>query len=236
MKQSVLHSKAAKALLALGIAGLAAAFFLSDLHEHLSLTSLQARQEAFQAYYAAQPLTAAAAYLAAYVLLAALSLPGSVVMSLAGGALFGLWTGLLLASFASSVGATLAFLAARFLLREHVQSRFGDRLAGISQGLEQDGAFYLLSLRLVPVIPFFIINLVMGLTKLRPSVFYLVSQIGMLPGAFVYVNAGTQLGRLDSLRGIVSPGLLCSFALLGTFPLLAKQLAAMIRKKAEEVP
>ncbi|MGR0481163.1 MAG: TVP38/TMEM64 family protein [Candidatus Electronema sp. V4] len=225
-----MHNKA-KALVALGIAVLAAAFFLSGLHEHLSLTSLRASRAAFQTYYAAHPLPAIAAYMAAYVLLTALSLPGAAVMTLTGGALFGLWPGLPLVSFASSIGATLAFLAARFLLRDCVQDRFGERLAAVNRGIAQDGALYLLTLRLVPVFPFFIINLVMGLTALRPAVFYLVSQIGMLPGALVYVNAGTQLGRLDSLSGVLSPGLLLSFALLGMFPLLAKHAAAMIRRK-----
>ncbi len=229
---SLFQTKAAKVLLVLGIAALAAAFFLFGLHEYLSITYLKASQEAFQTYYAAHPLTAAAVYMAAYVLITALSLPGAAVMTLAGGALFGLWTGLLFVSFASSVGATLAFLAARFLLRDYIQDRFGERLAAVNRGIEQDGALYLLTLRLVPVFPFFIINLVMGLTALRPAVFYFVSQIGMLPATFVYVNAGTQIGRLDSLGGIFSPGLLLSFVLLGIFPLLAKQAAAMIRKKS----
>ena len=225
----------AKVLLLLSIVAVTAAFFLAGLHKYLSLTSLHSRREAFQAYYATYPLTAIVVYMATYVLLTALSLPGAVVMTLAGGALFGLWTGLLLVSFASSMGATLAFLSARFLFQDSIHRRFGDRLAALNQGLERDGIFYLLTLRLVPVFPFFIINLVMGgLTAVRPAVFYIVSQIGILPGAFVYVNAGTQLGKLESLSDIVSPGLLLSFALLGIFPLIAKQCAVVIRKKRED--
>ncbi|MCI5142781.1 MAG: TVP38/TMEM64 family protein, partial [Candidatus Electrothrix sp. ATG1] len=134
-----------------------------------------------------------------------------------------------LVSFASSIGATLAFLTSRFLLKESVQNRFGDKLTPINQGIEQDGAFYLFTLRLVPGFPFFIINLVMGLTPIRTTVFYLVSQIGMLPGTLVYINAGTQLGRIESASGIVSPGLLLSFALLGIFPLLAKKMVTMMK-------
>jgi len=231
MEQHISQGRTAKALLLLGIVTLTASFFLLGLHDCLSLACLKASREALQAYCSGHQLTAAALYMGAYILMAALSLPGAAVMTLAGGALFGLRTGLLLASFSSSAGATLAFLAARFLLKEQVQSRFGARLAAVNRGIEQDGAFYLLTLRLVPVVPFFIINLVMGLTPIRPSVFYFASQIGMLPGAFVYVNAGVQLGSIDSYSGILSPGLLLSFALLGLFPLLAKQFAVMIRRK-----
>ena len=153
-------------------------------------------------------------------------------MTLAGGALFGLWAGLVFVSFASTIGATLAFLASRFLLKESVLNRFGEKLTAINQGIEEDGAFYLFTLRLVPLFPFFIINLAMGLTPIRTGVFYLVSQLGMLPGTLVFVNAGTQLGKIESASGILSPGLLFSFVLLGVFPLLAKKVVALIKKKA----
>jgi pyruvate/2-oxoglutarate dehydrogenase complex dihydrolipoamide dehydrogenase (E3) component/uncharacterized membrane protein YdjX (TVP38/TMEM64 family) len=170
-------------------------------------------------------------YFLIYIAVTALSLPGAVIMTLAGGALFGLWTGLLLVSFASSIGATLAFLASRFLLRDWVQDRFGNRLAAINAGMAKDGAFYLFTLRLVPVFPFFIINLVMGLTPIKTRTFYWVSQVGMLAGTAVYVNAGTQLAQLEGLSGILSPGLLGSFVLLGIFPLLAKKLVAVVQAR-----
>ncbi|MEX1303389.1 MAG: TVP38/TMEM64 family protein, partial [Desulfotignum sp.] len=166
-----------------------------------------------------------------YITVTALSLPGAAVMTLAGGALFGLVTGTVVISFASTIGATLAFLVSRFLLKNWVQNRFKDKLHAINRGIERDGAFYLFTLRLVPVFPFFIINLVMGLTPIRTIRFYLVSQLGMLPGTLVYVNAGTQLAQIDSLKDIVSPGLLLSFALLGMFPLLAKKGVALINRK-----
>ncbi|MGB5686354.1 MAG: TVP38/TMEM64 family protein, partial [Candidatus Electrothrix sp.] len=225
-----------KIILILVIAVLASLFFAFDLQEYLSFAYLKSSQASFQtsfqAYYADHRLLTVAGYMAIYILVTALSLPGAVIMTLAGGALFGLWLGLVLVSFASTIGATLAFLASRFLLKESVQNRFGDKLTAINQGIEQDGAFYLFTLRLVPVFPFFIINLAMGLTPIRTGVFYLVSQLGMLPGTVVFVNAGTQLGKIDSAAGILSPGLLSSFALLGIFPLLAKKVVALIKKKA----
>lgn len=220
-----------KIILALVIAILAGLFFTFDLQQYLSFAYLKSSQTSFQAYYADHRLLTVAGYMLMYILVTALSLPGAVIMTLAGGALFGLWTGLILVSFASTIGATLAFLASRFLLKESIQNRFGDKLTAINQGIEQDGAFYLFTLRLVPVFPFFIINLVMGLTPIRTRTFYLVSQLGMLPGTLVYVNAGTQLAKIESASGILSPGLLLSFALLGIFPLLAKKVVAMIKKR-----
>jgi uncharacterized membrane protein YdjX (TVP38/TMEM64 family) len=145
--------------------------------------------------------------------------------------LFGLWTALIVVSFASSIGATLAFLASRFLLRDWVQKRFGDKLKAVNEGIEKDGVFYLFSLRLVPLFPFFMINLVMGLTPLKTRQYYIVSQLGMLAGTIVYVNAGTQLGQLESAGGILSPGLLISFVLLGVFPLFAKRLLAVFQAR-----
>ena len=204
--------------LPVALVALAAAFFAFDLGRFLSLDFLKARQASLDALYAARPLTVLASFFAIYVAVAALSLPGAAVLTLAAGALFGLPVGLLVASFASSIGATLAFLVARHLLRDAVQARFGDRLEGFQRNIERDGAFYLFTLRLVPAFPFFLVNLVMGLTRLRTGTFYLVSQLGMLAGTAVFVNAGTQLARIDSLSGILSPALIASFALLGVFP------------------
>ena len=217
-------------LLAL-VAALLVAFFAFDLGRFFTLETLKASQEQFAAQYAATPYLVMGAYFVIYVVVTALSLPGAAVMTLAGGALFGLATGTLLVSFASSLGATLAFLAARFVLRDTVQTRFGNRLAAINAGIEKDGAFYLFTLRLVPAFPFFVINLLMGLTPIRTWTFYWVSQIGMLAGTLVYVNAGTQLAHIDSLAGILSPGLLASFALLGVFPLIAKKIVAMAQAR-----
>jgi pyruvate/2-oxoglutarate dehydrogenase complex dihydrolipoamide dehydrogenase (E3) component/uncharacterized membrane protein YdjX (TVP38/TMEM64 family) len=220
-----------KIALLLLVAALVAAFFALDLHHFLTLDALKSSQAAFQALYDGRPGLVIGAFFAGYVAVTALSLPGAAVMTLAAGALFGLGVGTLVVSFASSIGATLAFLVSRFLLREAVQRRFGERLAAINSGMEKDGAFYLFTLRLVPIFPFFIINLLMGLTPIKTRTFYWVSQVGMLAGTLVYVNAGTQLARLDSLAGILSPALLGSFVLLGIFPLLAKRLVAWAKAR-----
>ena len=209
---------------------LAVVLFLAfDLGRFLSLEQLKQSQAGLQEIVTRRPIASALAFLAGYVAVAALSLPGAALLTLAGGAVFGFWWGLLLVSFASSIGATLAFLAARFVLRGSVEQRFGRRLAEVDKGLEKDGPFYLFTLRLVPLVPFFVINLVMGLTRMRAWTFYWVSQLGMLAGTAVYVNAGTQLARIDSLSGILSPGLLLSFALLGIFPLLARRVVERFR-------
>ncbi len=212
-----------KGLLLLVIIGLVGAFFYFDLTQYLTLEYLQTQRDALIEWRRSEPLFAAALFFVVYVLVTALSLPGATVMTLAVGAVFGLLWGLLLVSFASTIGATLAFVIARFLLRDTVQSRFGERLKSINAGIEKDGAFYLFTLRLVPLFPFFVINLVMGLTPIKTWTFYWISQVGMLAGTIVYVNAGTQLAGLDSLSGILSPGLIGSFVLLGFFPLLAKK-------------
>ena len=204
------------------------AFFVFDLGHFLSLHELKSRQDALQAYAAAQPLISAGIFFAIYTAVTALSFPGAAILTLAAGAIFGLWFGTLIVSFASCVGATLAFLSARFILRDWVQKRFGDKLKSFNEGIDKDGAFYLFTLRLVPVFPFFLINLLMGLTRMRVLTYYWVSQLGMLAGTFVYVNAGTELARITSLRGILSPGLLLSFALLGIFPLIAKKIVGGI--------
>ncbi|RDH86509.1 MAG: pyridine nucleotide-disulfide oxidoreductase [endosymbiont of Seepiophila jonesi] len=220
-----------KGLLLLVIIGLVGAFFYFDLTQYLTLEYLQTQRDALIEWRRSEPLFAAALFFVVYVLVTALSLPGATVMTLAVGAVFGLLWGLLLVSFASTIGATLAFVIARFLLRDTVQSRFGDRLKSINAGIEKDGAFYLFTLRLVPLFPFFVINLVMGLTPIKTITFYWVSQVGMLAGTIVYVNAGTQLAGLDSLSGILSPGLIGSFVLLGFFPLLAKKFVALVKAR-----
>jgi pyruvate/2-oxoglutarate dehydrogenase complex dihydrolipoamide dehydrogenase (E3) component/uncharacterized membrane protein YdjX (TVP38/TMEM64 family) len=215
------------AVVALGIA----AFFVFDLGRFLSLEYLKQSQASFEALYASQPLKVSLVYFAIYVAATALSFPGAAIITLAGGAIFGLWWGTLLVSFASSLGATLAFLVSRFVLRDSIEAKFGNRLAEINRGIEKDGAFYLFTLRLIPVVPFFVINLVMGLTKMKALTFYAVSQIGMLAGTLVYVNAGTQLAQIDSLQGILSPALLGSFVLLGVFPLIAKWIVGLMQKR-----
>ncbi|EKO40475.1 MAG: hypothetical protein B193_0798 [Solidesulfovibrio magneticus str. Maddingley MBC34] len=208
-----------------------AAFFGLGLQRYLTLEALKDSRQALAEARAATPLTFAAGYFLLYVLVAALSLPGATVLTLGGAAVFGFWTTLALVSFASTIGATLACALSRTLFREAVTKRLGPRLAAVDAGLAREGAFYLFTLRLVPLFPFFVVNAVMGLTAVPLSTFYLVSQIGMLPGTAVYVNAGAQLSELTSLSGIVSPGLLVSFALLGLFPLAARRAVAAIRQK-----
>ena len=199
-------------------------FFALGFDRYLTLDGLKTSLAQFEQWKADSLLTVMAGFFLVYVLVTALSLPGAAVMTLAAGALFGLVNGTILVSFASSLGATLAFLASRYVLRDSVQKRFRQRMQQINEGVEKDGPFYLFTLRLVPIFPFFLINLVMGLTSIKAITFYWVSQIGMLAGTLVYVNAGTQLAQIDSLSGIVSPSLLFSFALLGIFPLIAKKI------------
>jgi pyruvate/2-oxoglutarate dehydrogenase complex dihydrolipoamide dehydrogenase (E3) component/uncharacterized membrane protein YdjX (TVP38/TMEM64 family) len=213
-----------KLIIVLALVAATIAFFALDLGRFFSLAYIKDSQQKFGDLYAAQPVTVMAAFFAIYVAVAALSLPGAAILTLAGGAIFGLATGLVLVSFASSIGATLSFLAARFVLGESVQQKFGQRMAEINKGVDKEGAFYLFTLRLVPLVPFFVINLLMGLTKMKTLTFYWVSQLGMLLGTAVYVNTGTQLAKIDSLKGILSPGLIGSFVLLGIFPLIAKKI------------
>jgi pyruvate/2-oxoglutarate dehydrogenase complex dihydrolipoamide dehydrogenase (E3) component/uncharacterized membrane protein YdjX (TVP38/TMEM64 family) len=201
-----------------------AAFFVFDLGQYLTLASLKARQADLAAFVAERPLAAIGAFFLLYVAVTALSLPGAAIMTLAAGAIFGLWEGTLIVSFASTIGASLAFLSSRYLLRDWVKARFGTRIGAIDRGIAKDGAFYLLTLRLIPAFPFFLINLAMGLTAIRLLTFALVSQAGMLLGTIVYVNAGTQLAAIESTSDILSPALLGSFVLLGLFPLAAKAL------------
>lgn len=218
------------ALLALFIAALTAWFAL-DLGQYLTLDALKAQQAAIEQFYQANPLLVLAAFFLIYVALTALSVPGAAIMTLAAGAFFGVATGTVLVSFASSIGATLAFLGSRYLFRDAVQARFGAQLRGINEGVARDGAFYLFSLRLVPVFPFFAINLLMGLTPIRTWTYYWVSQLGMFLGTVVYVNAGTQLAQIGSLSDIASPGLLGSFAALGLLPWVGKWIMALIKRR-----
>ncbi|CCN69953.1 dihydrolipoyl dehydrogenase [Vibrio nigripulchritudo] len=217
-----------KIFLALGIIGFIVLWFSLDLGRFLTLETAKQQQEQLSSLIQDNPLLSSVSYFVIYVIVTALSLPGAAIMTLLGGALFGFGWGLLLVSFASSVGATLAFLFSRFLLRDWVQSKFGDRLSAINEGVEKQGKFYLFTLRLIPVFPFFVVNLLMGLTPIKARDFYWVSQLGMLAGTAVYVNAGTQLAEIDSLAGIISPPILLSFVLLGLFPLIAKKLVDII--------
>ncbi|MBU0901242.1 MAG: FAD-dependent oxidoreductase [Gammaproteobacteria bacterium] len=213
------------------ILALLGSFFVFDIGQYLNLEALKAQQVALNTQVAEQPWLAAGLFFLAYVAVTALSLPGAALMTLLGGALFGLIEGFVLISFASTLGASLAMLSSRFLLRDWVQSRFGKRLASIDAGVEREGAFYLFALRLVPLFPFFLINLAMGLTRLPLRTYWWVSQLGMLPGTLVYVNAGRELGQLESLSGILSPGLLGAFVLLGVFPLIARKLLGLIQAR-----
>ncbi len=206
-------------------------FFAFDLDQLLTLASIKERQAEFLLWRDKAPLTVSFAFFAIYVLITALSLPGAVIMTLAGGGFFGLAWGFVLISFASSIGATLAFLVSRYLLRDWVQKRFGDRLQALNKGVEREGPLYLFSLRLVPIFPFFLINILMGLTPIKTFTYYWVSQVGMLAGTLVYVNAGTQLAKIDGLQGIVSPGLLLSFILLGIFPIIAQKINQWLKKR-----
>ena len=215
-------------LIVLGIV----AFRYFDLGQYLTLEYIKASQEKFQALYLSHRIGVIAAYMGIYIAVAALSLPGAAVLTLAGGGLFGLAVGTVAVSFASTIGATLACLFSRFLLREWVQNKFGDKLVTINDGIEKEGAFYLFSLRLVPIFPFFVINLLMGLTRMRLFTFFWVSQIGMFAGTLVFVNAGKELAKIDSLSGILSPGVLISFAVLGLFPITVTKLLALYKRKS----
>jgi pyruvate/2-oxoglutarate dehydrogenase complex dihydrolipoamide dehydrogenase (E3) component/uncharacterized membrane protein YdjX (TVP38/TMEM64 family) len=213
------------------IAALIASFFIFDLSQYLTLESLKNNQQALSQYIQENWLIAFIAYLLIYTVATALSVPGAAILTLGAGALFGFGWGLLLASFASSIGATLAFLASRFLLRDWVKSTFSKRFESIDKGIEKDGAFYLLSLRLVPIFPFFMINLVMGVTSIKTLTYYWVSQLGMLIGTAVYVNAGTQLVEINQLSDILSAELILSFVLLGIFPIIAKFILAALQQR-----
>ena len=209
---------------------LTAGFFMFDLHHYVTLENLKIQQQRFQALNQQNPFSTKALFFLAYIAVAALSLPGATIMTLAAGAFFGVLNGSILVSFASTIGATLAMLAARYLFRDVLQEKYATRLQTINSGIENEGGFYLFTIRLIPVIPFFVVNLVMGLTKLKTSVFALVSQLGMLPATVIYVNAGHQIAGIDSVNDILSLPIIISLALLGIFPLLAKKLISVYRR------
>tara|TARA_R110002072_G_scaffold534_3_gene3698 strand:- start:74344 stop:76476 length:2133 start_codon:yes stop_codon:yes gene_type:complete len=200
-----------------------------QLTDYLTLDYLKTNQDRFIQYYQENKLQTIFSFLGIYVLATALSLPGATILTLAAGALFGLVTGTIIVSFASTIGATLAFLAARFILKESIQNKFSEKLKTINNGIQKDGAFYLFTLRLIPIFPFFLINLVMGLTPIKTITFFFVSQVGMLLGTIVYVNAGSQLAQIESLSGILSPGLIGSFVLLGILPFIGKKLVQYLK-------
>ncbi|PTN37249.1 TVP38/TMEM64 family protein [Desulfonatronum sp. SC1] len=224
-----------KIALVLALSALVGAFFLFDLGQYFSLDYIKDSQQRFQSLYTEKTVTVIAVYMGVYILVTSLSLPGAVIMTLVGGALFGLAVGTVVVSFASTIGATLACFVSRFVLQDWVQRRFGQRLVAVNQGIEREGAFYLFTLRLVPLFPFWMINLVMGLTRMKLRTFFWVSQVGMLPGTLVYVNAGRELGRIDSLGGILSPGLIFSFVLLGIFPLATKKIMVWYRLRQNKL-
>lgn len=208
-------------------------FKVFGLDQYLTLSYLKEQQAHFAQLYAENKLVVISVYMLMYIIVTALSLPGAAIMTLAGGALFGLVTGTIVVSFASTIGATCACIVARYLLRDWVQNKFGEKLTKINEGMEKEGGFYLFSLRLVPIFPFFVINLAMGLTTIRLVTYYWVSQLGMLPATIVFVNAGKELAKLDSLKGILSPGLLISFALLGLLPIITKKLLGLYKARLE---
>ena len=213
------------------LAAVVAAYFIFDLGQYLTLAGIKGAVAQWEAFYAENPVAVLAGFFAVYVAVTAASLPGAALMTLAAGALFGLVTGTILVSFASTLGATLAFLSSRYVLRDSIEARFGERLKAINAGVDRDGAFYLFSLRMIPAFPFFVVNLVMGLTRIRVATYVWVSQLGMLLGTIVYVNAGTQLARIESLSGIASPAVLGSFVLLGIAPWIAKLVIGAIQRR-----
>ena len=214
----------AKVALVIGIIALVILMVFFDISAYLSFSSIKAQQDTIAHFYQQHPISFPAVFFLAYVMMTAVSFPGAAIMTLLAGALFGVILGSIIVSFASTLGATLAFLTARYLFQEGLQSQYGDYLKTINEGIEKEGAYYLLTLRLVPLFPFFVINLLMGLTKIRISIYYWISQLGMLPATVIYVNAGTQLASLDSLSGILSPQVLSAFVLLGVFPIVVKKL------------
>ena len=220
-----------KILIGFLIIGVFVSFFIFDLNQYLTLSYIKESKTRFYEFYVSNRLLTVSLYMLFYIFITALSLPGATVMTLAGGALFGFGIALIAISFASTIGATLACFASRYLLRSWIEKKFGDKLSVINTGIEKEGAFYLFMLRLIPLFPFFLINLLMGLTRIKLTTFYWVSQIGMLAGTAVYVNAGSELGKIDSLSGILSPGLIISFVILGIFPLTVKKVLGWYRLK-----
>lgn len=219
-----------KAILVLVLLGALVAYFVFDLGQILSLENFKASQAEIVAAKDANPVLYITGFFILYVAVTGLSIPGAAIMTLIAGALFGVLMGTIIVSFASTMGATLAFLSARFVLRDWVQGKFGERLRAIDEGLEKDGAFYLFTLRLIPVFPFFVINLLMGLTRIKTRTFFWVSQLGMLPATIVFVNAGTQISYIESTSGLLSPTLIASFVALALFPWAAKGIVALVQR------
>jgi uncharacterized membrane protein YdjX (TVP38/TMEM64 family) len=220
-----------KIILAGLVVVLIATFFIFDLQQYLNLQYLKAQKDALNDLYQASPVLISAIYFFVYLAVAALALPAAAILTLAGGAIFGFWQGLLLVSFASTIGATIAFLLTRYLFHDSVQKKFGKRLEAVNRGIENEGAFYVFGLRFVPFIPFVVVNSLLALTKLKTTTFYWASQLGMLIGTAVYVNAGTQLAEIDNAGDILSFKLLLSFVLLGIFPIAAKHLLNWFRNR-----
>ena len=223
-------------LIKIGIAAALVAVFVvlfQQFGEYAKLEYIKQQQESFQLYYVDNRAFVLSIFFIGYIAVTALSLPGAAIMTLLAGALFGVLVGVIVVSFASSIGATLAFLVARFLLGKSLQQKYGDKLGKINEGMEKEGAFYLFTMRLIPAFPFFLINILMGLTTLPVLTFYWVSQLGMLAGTIVYVWAGTELSQIESLSGILSPGLIGAFVAMGIVPILAKKIIARIRAKQQ---
>jgi len=213
------------------VIGLIAAFRIFHLDNYLSLSYVKESRDKFEMLFVENRVAVIAVYVAIYLLVTTLSLPGAAVLGLAAGSLFGLLTGTVVVSFASSIGATLACAVSRFILRDWVQKKFGDRLKTVNEGIEKEGAFYLFTLRLIPIFPFWLINLIMGITKMPLKTYYWVSQVGMLPGTIIFVNAGKEIAKIDSLSGVLSPGLILSFVLLGLFPITTKKILALYNRE-----
>lgn len=225
-----------KVLLLVIIAAAILGFYFFDLGQYLNLAYLKDKQAAMDAYYAANPFKTASIFFVVYIIVTALSLPGAAILTLTAGAIFGLLWGTVLSSFASSMGGTLAFLASRYLFKDFIQQRFAEKLVKINKGVHEDGAFYLFTVRLIPIFPFFVVNAVMGVLHMRAATFYFVSQIGMLLPTIVYVNAGAQIAKIETLGDILSFPILASFVLLGIFPLAAKKVIGYVRLRRGESP
>ena len=220
-----------KVLIVAGVAAIVLLFIIFDLDRFLTLEYIKESQAKFQDLYASHKIGVISTYVLIYIVVTALSLPGAVILTLAGGALFGLVVGTVAVSIASTIGATLACIVSRFILRQWVQDKFGEKLKAVNDGVEKEGGFYLFTVRLIPVFPFFVINLVMGLTKMPLTTFFWVSQLGMLPGTIVFVNAGKELGKIESAAGILSPTLLVSFVILGLFPITVKKIMGFVKER-----
>lgn len=224
-----------KLILVAVVAVLILSFFVFDLGQYLSFDYLKSQKEALNQFYLDKPVLVIAVFFLVYVTMAALALPAATILTLAGGAIFGFTTGFIVVSFASSIGATIAFLLTRYLFHDAIQTKFGDRLTALNTGIEKEGAFYVFGLRLVPLFPFVVVNSVLALTKLKTWTFYWSSQIGMLAGTAVYVNAGTELASINSLSDIANPKLLIAYALLGVFPIIAKYALAFLKRNKNAV-